>query len=127
MEKQLIYNSVTCLECGETLVSRHVHDYKTCSCEQGTMVDGGLEYIKFGCKDLSKVQTNYIYDDAPFEVIREYLYRGGRGVNGDEPLKYVVLKDIDDSWLDAIIVYEETHRPKNRFLTFYKKEKKWRI
>ena len=36
---KLIYNSVICLSCGETLISRHRHDYKTCSCENETMVD----------------------------------------------------------------------------------------
>ena len=40
MEKQLVHNSVTCLECGETLVSFHTHDYKT------HLDVNGEEYIK---------------------------------------------------------------------------------
>ena len=63
MEKNLVHNSVICLECGETLVSFHTHDYKTCSCDNETMVDGGLSYGRYGGKDLSKVRTNYVYDD----------------------------------------------------------------
>jgi hypothetical protein len=126
MEKQLIHSSVICLECGEVLVSRHRHDYKTCSCEQETMIDGGLEYIRYGGRDLAKVQINSIYDDAPFEIMREYLERGGRGVNSDEELKYVKLKDINDEWLQAIIEYETQHRPKNRFIAIYKNEQKFR-
>ena len=82
MEKQLVHNSVTCLECGETLVSFHTHDYKTCSCENETMVDGGLSYGRYGGKDLSKVKTNYVYDDDKIEVIREVFYRCGRGIDG---------------------------------------------
>lgn len=126
MEKQLIHNSVTCLECGETLISRFTHDYNTCSCPQQTSVDGGLSYGKYGGKDLNKVQTNYLYNDAPHEIIREYLERGTYGKNGDEELKYVKLKDIDDSWLQAIIVYENEYRPQNRMLKYYLVEQKFR-
>ena len=126
MEKQLIYNSVKCLNCGEVLVSYHRHDYNVCSCENQTMVDGGQEYGRYGGKDLSLVETNYLYDDAPFEQIREVIHRGGRGKNGDEPLKYVKLSEVDDEWLQAIIDYEEEHRPMNRFLEYYYKEKLWR-
>ena len=120
--KQLIYNSVKCLNCGEILVSQHVHDYKTCSCDNATMCDGGVSYGRFGGMNLDLIETNYIYDDAPHEVIREYLSRGGRGVNGDEPLKYVVMKDIDDDWLKAIVVYEEERRPNNIYLKHFKNE-----
>ena len=35
MEKRLVCNSVVCLLCGEHLVSRHRHDLKQCSCENG--------------------------------------------------------------------------------------------
>jgi hypothetical protein len=125
-EKQLIHNSVTCLQCGEVLVSNHVHDYKTCSCPQATMCDGGAEYGRYGGKDLNLVQTNYLYDDESHSVIREYLSRGGRGIKGDEPLKYVLLKDVDDSWLQAIIDYEELNRPQNKFLPIYRAEQKFR-
>lgn len=124
--KQLIYNSVTCLECGETLVSYSVHDYKTCECEQATMVDGGNEYGRYGGKDLSKVQTNYLYSDTPFEQIREVITRGSRGKDGKQPLTYIKLKDIDDEYLDALIDYEEELRPNNRYLPFYKQEKQFR-
>jgi hypothetical protein len=125
-ERQLIYNSVTCLECDEVLVSYHRHDYKTCSCPQSTMCDGGTDYGRYGGKDLTKVQTNYLYDDAPFEQIRKVIHRGGRGKNGDEPLKYVKLSEVDDEWLEAIIVYENNHRPNNKFLKYYLAEKEFR-
>ena len=126
MEKQLVHNSVTCLECGETLVSFHTHDYKTCSCDNETSVDGGLSYGRYGGKDLSKVKTNYVYDDDKIEIIREVFYRGGRGVDGKQPLKYVLLKDIDDEWLGAIIDYEEQYRPNNKYLPIYYKELNYR-
>src|SRR3990170_7172699 len=120
--RQLIHNSVTCLECGEVLESLHVHDYRTCNCPQATSVDGGLSYERFGGKDLAKIQSNHIYSDSPFEVIREHVTRGGRGRNMDEKLKYVKLQDINESWLAAIITYEEEHRPNNRYLPYYRQE-----
>lgn len=126
MEKQLIYNSVKCLNCGEVLVSYHRHNYKTCGCENQTSVDGGLDYLRYGGKDMTKVEVNSLYDDESFEQIREVVCRGGRGVNGDEPLKYVKLSEVDDEWLQAIIDYEELHRPENRFLNYYKQEQQWR-
>ena len=122
MEKQLIYNSVKCLNCGEVLISHHRHDYKTCSCENKTMVDGGLEYLRFGGKDLSLIETNCLYDDEPFEVIREHMFRGGRGIDGKQPLKYVKLSEVNDEWLGAIIDYEEERRPNNPQLKWYNLE-----
>ena len=126
MEKQLVHNSVTCLECGETLVSFHTHDYKTCSCENETSVDGGLSYGRYGGKDLDKVKTNYVYDDDKIEVIREVFYRGGRGISGREELKYVKLSEVNDEWLGAIIDYEEHYRPNNKYLPIYYKELNYR-
>lgn len=104
-KEQLVYNSVTCLQCNEVLVSYYGHDYKTCGCENQTMVDGGVSYSRYGGKEMSKVRTFMVYDDDPFETVREYATRGGRGVNGDEPLAYTKLKNINDDWLDAIIDY----------------------
>lgn len=126
MEKQLIHNSVTCLQCGEVLVSKHVHDYQVCSCPQATMCDGGLEYGRFGGKDLNLVQTNYLYSDAPHEQIREKISRGSRGKSGREGLKYILLKDIDEEYLQAIIDYEELNRPNNKYLPIYRAEQKFR-
>jgi hypothetical protein len=48
---------VQCLSCKKILVSFHRHDYKVCGCSQGTMVDGGHDYLKYGGKDLKKVQV----------------------------------------------------------------------
>lgn len=126
MKKQLINNSVKCLNCEEVLSSYHRHDYKTCSCENETMVDGGLNYGRYGGKKLHLVETNYLYDDASFEVIREHIYRGGRGIDGKQPLKYVKLSEVDDKWLGAIIDYEEQYRPNNPHLKWYNLENEFR-
>ena len=103
--KQLVYNSVECLSCGEVLVSHHRHDYKVCGCDNQTMVDGGTAYERYGGIDLKKVRPFFVYDDEPFDKVREYVERGGRGKDGTEPLTWVKLKDIDNDWLHAIVDY----------------------
>ena len=47
-------NSAKCLNCGDVLVSVHVHDFVTCSCFEnkegntGIFIDGGDEYCRYG-------------------------------------------------------------------------------
>jgi len=103
--RQLVYNGVKCLECGEVLVSYSVHDYKTCGCPNDTMVDGGLAYSRYGGMSLEKIQKIDIYADDPFDLVREYATRGSRGKDGKQPLTYVAIKDMDDDYLSAVLEY----------------------
>lgn len=43
--ERIIENAVKCLECGDRIVSRSVHDFVTCACGQ-VSVDGGRDYRK---------------------------------------------------------------------------------
>lgn len=44
-------SAIQCLSCKEILISRHLHDFRSCEC--GTFIDGGEEdYIRIGCKDM---------------------------------------------------------------------------
>ena len=103
--KQLVFNSVECLECGVRLISHHRHDYRTCQCPNQTMVDGGTSYTRYGGKDMSKVKGLFIYDDEPFEIVREYAERGGRGEDGDKPLEWIKVKDMSDDYVLKVIEY----------------------
>lgn len=103
--KNIVHSQVTCLECGEVLVSKNRHDYKTCSCPNETMIDGGNDYVRYGGKDLSKVETFTVFDTDDFKFVRRYTSRGGRGINGDEPLTYTKLCDMNDGWLEAVLTY----------------------
>jgi hypothetical protein len=126
MEKELIYNAIRTPD-GTVLVSYHRHDYKTHLDANGEeyMIDGGTDYIRTNVNKIP-AESLALYDDAPFEQIREVIHRGGRGKNTDEPLKYVKLSEVNDNWLQAIIDYEEELRPNNRFLQYYKQEQQWR-
>lgn len=125
MESNIVHSQVTCLECGEVLVSQHRHDYKTCSCPNETMVDGGNAYVRFGGKDLSKVDAFTVFDTDDFKFVRRYASRGGRGVDGKEPLTWTKLCDMNDQWLQAVLDYypEGTENP---HLTLIRKEIEYR-
>jgi DNA-directed RNA polymerase subunit RPC12/RpoP len=103
--RQIVYNAIKCLECGETIVSQSRHDYVTCECPNEAMVDGGNDYERYGAMDMDKIEPKYIYADDDFEVVRKYATRGSRGVDGRQPLKYIAICDIDDDYLLAILEY----------------------
>lgn len=103
--RQLVYNAVTCLECMDTIVSYHRHDYKTCRCENKAMVDGGLDYLRYGAKDMKKIVSHDVYADDDFEIVRKYAVRGSRGKDGLQPLSYIAICDMDDDYLKAVLEY----------------------
>lgn len=53
---RLTRNAKRCLACGVELESTHRHDYRTCGCPNGTMLDGGLAYSRWGGMDPSLVE-----------------------------------------------------------------------
>lgn len=99
--RQLVYNAVKCLECGETIVSYYRHDYKTCSCDNA-IVDGGTSYERYGGRNIEKIS---IYADDDFETVRKYATRGSRGINGDQPLSWIAICDMDDDYLEFVLDY----------------------
>jgi hypothetical protein len=103
--RQIVYNAIKCLECGETIVSYSRHDYNTCSCPNEAMVDGGNEYERYGAMDMDKIEAKYVYVDDDFEIVRKYAVRGSRGVDGKQPLTYIAICDMDDDYLQAVLEY----------------------
>jgi hypothetical protein len=64
----IIQNAVTCLGCGDFIVSKHRHDFVTCTCG-AVSVDGGQSYLRrvgdFGNSiDLSWSLPDNIYNDC---------------------------------------------------------------
>ena len=103
--RQIVYNAIKCLECGETIVSRSRHDYVTCGCPNEAMVDGGNEYERYGAMDMDNIEAKYVYVDDDFEIVRKYAVRGSRGVDGKQPLTYIAICDMDDDYLQAVLEY----------------------
>lgn len=85
----------------------------------------GTDYIRRSVNIVEAEDLN-LYSDTPHEQIRDKISRASRGKSGREELKYVLLKDIDDSWLQAIIDYEQEQRPQNKYLPIYLTEQKFR-
>lgn len=106
-ERKIILNRIRTPD-GTILTSHHRHDYVTHTDANGEeyMTDGGTGYIR---RSLNKIPAEdlTVYNDAPFEVIRENFYRGGRGKDNKQPLTWVALKDMNDEWLEAAIVYNQ--------------------
>ena len=64
----IIQNAVTCLGCGDFIVSKHRHDFVTCTCG-AVSVDGGQEYLRrvgdFGnAMDLSWSLPDDVYKEC---------------------------------------------------------------
>ncbi len=120
----ILHNSVICLSCGEKLISRYNHDFKSCSCENEAFVDGGLNlFSRFGAKDLSKIQRFVITTKDKFEEQRFYFEHGIYGKDGKQPLTFIKLKDLETSHLKAILKYNKEDNPYNKV---YQKELKFR-
>lgn len=101
--KNLVVNKVKCLACGEELESRHRHDYRTCNCEQQTMVDGGIDYGRYGGVNLDLVELCYVYDDEPHEKLRNVATWGTFGKTGEDPLRFVRIAEMSNDHIDAIL------------------------
>lgn len=63
------------------------------------MVDGGLDYQRFGWKEPGTGVNHHLYlEDHPFSIIRQYFYRWNSRTE-----QYVTLMNIDDAWLQSIL------------------------
>lgn len=62
---KIIENSAKCLKCGDKIVSKHRHDYVTCSCGN-VSVDGGLDYCRRSFKEMDTwIDTSIWEEDLP--------------------------------------------------------------
>ena len=99
----LIYNAIRTPD-GTVLESTHRHDYKTYTdtlSGKEYMVDGGLDYSR---RTVHEDQVDLcLYDDEPHEVQRDILKWGARGINGDQPITFKKIKDLDTDHIEAIL------------------------
>ena len=123
----LFYNAVYCNLCDDTIQSCHRHDYRHCKCGNA-MIDGGLDYARWGwIKEDSVIDFSMFIEDHPFSLIRQYYYRWNHILN-----QYVILKDIEDDWLEAILLYyipsdAQTGTMDSDYLLLFLMEKQYRL
>lgn len=70
----IVQNAVSCLSCGDFIVSKHRHDFVTCTCG-AISVDGGQEYLRRvgaldACVDMSWSLPDDVYRECA-EAVEE--------------------------------------------------------
>ena len=107
-ERQLVYSAIQTPD-GTILESLYTHDYVTHTDANGLeyMLDGGNEYQRYITQPTAPFTNISLYMDDDFELIRQKVKRGGRGVDGRQPLTFVPICEMNDGWLQASITYNE--------------------
>lgn len=105
MERQVVYNAIQTPD-GTLLVSRHRHDYvahEDTITKKYYAVDGGHDYVRYVGNVINECKMITHYADEPHEIIREFVEWGTYGINGDEELKYIKVKDMSISHIEAVL------------------------
>ncbi len=102
---------------GTIIESLHTHDYVTYVDKNGEeyMVDGGLSYLRRNITKTPHIELS-VYEDDVHEKIREGLHWGTYGKNGDQPLQYKALKDLDTDHIKALLDYPRHPSWRNKHL-----------
>ena len=94
-----------CLETpdGTMLYSRSRHDYVSYLDENGKtyFTDGGLDYVR--CSANGDEIHHCVWDDDPFDKVRKAVEWGTYGINGDQPLKWLRLCDMETDHINAVL------------------------
>ena len=90
---------------GTILESMHRHDYVTYIDANGKeyMVDGGLDYLRRNVHDDAPYTELSVLSTDEHSVIREVFKWGTYGIDGKQPLKYLILKDMSWDHIEAIL------------------------
>lgn len=101
---------IRCLKCKDIIESKHVHDFKFCSCEN-IFIDGGNEYVRYGGKALEDGSAEFILKNGKVKNILGKYENPFHGVGGNTKIGLVrrVVEDpmyIDIEKLDQSKSYE---------------------
>lgn len=99
-ERKLVVNMMRCPD-GTFLVSRHRHDFVQYKDADGNYfsLDGGIDYQHLS----GNMENCSIYSDSLHALKREYFVWGNYGKDGRQPLKHILLKDLETDHITAII------------------------
>ena len=89
---------------GTRLQSFHRHDCKTYTDANGEtyMIDGGIDYFRsFVNKEPAKNIS--IYTDNSFDIKRTAKLWGTYGKNGDEPLRFISVSEMEDGHIEKLL------------------------
>lgn len=110
---------------GTILQSFHRHDYKEYVDANGEtyMIDGGIDYRR-GFVNKQPAKDISIYTDDPFEIKRTAKLWGTYGKNGDEPLKWISVSEMEDAHIDKLLEPQMYVKPEIKEILIM--EKKYR-
>lgn len=99
---------------GTTIESRTRHDYVTHVDQNGNtyMIDGGLDYVRSSAHGDEEYLT--VYSDEGHDYIRRRVTWGTRGINGDEPLRYVPIAEMSTDHIEACLETQTRMYPQIR-------------
>lgn len=102
---RLIQNAIRIVEDGKIIKSCHVHDYVTHTTPSGKqyMLDGGTEYVRSSLWQPGEVEELYLTTENSVEEVMDKLVWGTYGPKGDQPLRWVLLKECSTDHLQAIL------------------------
>ncbi len=125
IDRQIVYSAMRTPD-GTILESKHGHDYVQHTQEDGKyyMLDGGCNYQRYSSPGDHEWLT--VYADEPFEKVRQYANRGGRGKDGTQPLTWIKLKDMTDEHLEGVVDYSRIHHTETWHLILIQKEIQYR-
>ena len=100
----LVYNAIRTPD-GTVLESRHRHDYNVYQDKNGKeyMVDGGLEYIRRNVHDDAPYEELSVYTTDGHDRVRDVVKWGTYGRDGNQPLTYILLKDMNTEHIHACL------------------------
>ncbi len=78
---------IKCLDCGEILESKSVHDFVKCSCPHPLFLDGGDDYCRYGGKEKDRIQ---IIDSTTIHSFVKDNYPTYDGDVDDRPIREVL-------------------------------------
>ena len=99
---RLVYNAIRTPD-GTVLESYHRHDFQSHKDANGHtyIVDGGLDYIRRNINIEHPSEDLSLLEDDPQEQVGKVVKWGTYGINGDQPLKWVSLRDMSVEHLKA--------------------------
>lgn len=123
-----VANRSRCKECNTVLISKHRHDMVGCKCpdENRLWIDGGTDYKRVVGNIKNHIPMG-IDSTAHHGILRENIYRGGRGKDGKGEYVSTLMSEMSDDYLDNLIKYmEEDEGYRNKYYPMYLAEKDYR-
>lgn len=123
-EKRILLNRIKTPD-GTILTSYNRHDYVTYKdtiTKEVLMVDGGTDYLR---RHVGTYDELSVYDDGSHLTRREAVHWGTRGKDGQQPLVYKAVKDLDFDHIEAIL--KTQHQISDFYKEVFTNELKYRF